>query len=135
VTTRSAKAEFSGRWRLSWTRVWSKDALDLVEPAFIEFKRESGAELGSFAMIAMTGWLHCYYGLRYGHPAVEFTWQGSDEGDERCGRGWAVLEHDGKLRGHLFIHCGDDTEFVAEREPQNVRGSRRAATKRRPSVR
>jgi hypothetical protein len=59
VTTRSAKAAFSGRWRLSWTRVWSKDALDLVEPAFIEFKRKSDADLGAFVMIALTGSLHC----------------------------------------------------------------------------
>jgi hypothetical protein len=126
---------FAGRWRLSWTKVWSKDALDLVEPAFIEFKRESDADLGSFAMIAMNGWLHCFYGVRDGLPAVEFTWQGVDEGDERCGRGWAVLENDGRLRGHLFIHCGDNSEFIAEREPQLARGSRGAARKRRPSVR
>jgi hypothetical protein len=54
--------------------------------AFIEFRRESDADLGSFAMIALSGWLHCFYGVRDGLPAVEFTWQATDEGDERCGR-------------------------------------------------
>ena len=30
------------------------------------------------------------------HPAgAELSWQGMDEGDERCGRGWAVLQPEG----------------------------------------
>jgi hypothetical protein len=32
------------------------------------------------------------------------------------GRGWAVLEKDGTLRGHLFFHDGDDSGFLAERQ-------------------
>jgi len=30
------------------------------------------------------------------------------------GRGWAVLR-DNELHGMIFIHLGDDSEFVAER--------------------
>ncbi len=30
------------------------------------------------------------------------------------GRGWAVLEDDGKLRGKIYIEEGDSLEFVAE---------------------
>ncbi|HSB21290.1 MAG TPA: serine hydrolase [Anaeromyxobacteraceae bacterium] len=55
------------------------------------------------------------YSERDVFPAVEFSWQGVDEGDERFGRGWAALEGPGALRGHLFFHGGDDSGFVAAR--------------------
>jgi len=44
---------------------------------------------------------------------VEFSWVGTDEGDHVSGRGWARGEADGSLHGHLFIHDGDDSGFVA----------------------
>ena len=37
------------------------------------------------------------------------------------GRGWAVLGTAGRLVGHLFIHKGDDSGFVAERDSFNSR--------------
>jgi hypothetical protein len=40
---------------------------------------------------------------RDGPPRVEFSWQGDDEGDEVCGRGWAALSDDGPLDGHLIL--------------------------------
>jgi hypothetical protein len=45
----------------------------------------------------------------------EFSWQGSDEGDEVSGRGWAALDADGTLGGHVYFHLGDDSAFRAER--------------------
>ena len=48
-------------------------------------------------------------------PGVEFSWQGSDEGDEVSGRGWAALNPDGTLEGHIYFHLGDDSAFRAER--------------------
>jgi hypothetical protein len=66
------------------------------------------------------------------HPAGgEFSWQGIDEGDERCGLGWAVLQPEGDLRGWLFFHCGDDSEFTAQR-PGNESKSRRSRKARSP---
>jgi hypothetical protein len=44
-----------------------------------------------------------------------FTWQGSDEGDEVSGRGWAARNADGTLGGHVYFHLGDDSAFRAER--------------------
>jgi hypothetical protein len=50
---------------------------------------------------------------------VEFTWEGSDEGDQVTGRGWAILAEDGTLNGRIFFHLGDDSGFHAVRtEPQ-----------------
>jgi hypothetical protein len=36
-----------------------------------------------------------------------------DESDPASGRGWAALEEDGTLRGHLYFHLGDDSGFRA----------------------
>ena len=51
-----------------------------------------------------------------GCPRVDFTWEGTDEGDARSGRGWAQLEARGALRGHISFHAGDDSGFLAVRE-------------------
>ena len=32
------------------------------------------------------------------------------------GRGWAALQLDGSLTGHIYYHKGDDSAFRAERE-------------------
>lgn len=126
-----AGLEFVGRWRITWTEIWDSDALDLVSPAYIQFGDDG---LGGFGMIALRGWLDCRYGQRDGRPSVEFSWQGEDEGDDACGRGWAVQEPDGSLRGRLFIHCADDSEFRAA-QAETGTPSKGTGTRRRPAVR
>ncbi len=59
--------------------------------------------------------MDCRFGKRDGAPWVEFSWQGSDEGDEALGRGWAVIYDAGKLTGRIFFHQGDDSAFEAIR--------------------
>lgn len=92
--------------------LWDRDAIDLVEPAFIQF--EAGRS-GQFRFIAVEGWIDCHHGRREGRPFVEFTWDGSDDGDQTSGRGWAALEAEGSLSGHIFFHHGDDSGFRAVR--------------------
>ena len=41
---------------------------------------------------------------------------GFDDGTAASRRGWAALGGAGRLVGHIFIHKGDDSGFVAERE-------------------
>jgi hypothetical protein len=89
----------SGRWRIVETELWDCDVLDLVGSAFIEF---GGDESGSFGFIAVQGWMDCREAPREGRPGVEFSWEGNDECDPASGRGWAVLEADGSLRGRIF---------------------------------
>ena len=50
-----------------------------------------------------------------GRPGAEFTWDGFDEDNPASGRGWVVLEEDGSLRGHIYLHLGDDSGFKAVR--------------------
>src|ERR1700735_3687148 len=43
-----------GRWRIQEMDVWDRDALDLVAPAFIEFRAD---QTGNFGFIAVEGWM------------------------------------------------------------------------------
>jgi hypothetical protein len=55
-------------------------------------------------LIAVTGELDCRDADRDDRPGVEFSWQGFDEGDDVSGRGWAALNPDGTLEGHIYFH-------------------------------
>ena len=100
----------AGRWRITEAELWDRNALDLVAPAFIEFTEDGS---GSFGFIAVQGEVDCREVEQDGRPGVEFSWEGNDECDPASGRGWAVLEKDGSLRGRIFFHLGDDSGFTA----------------------
>jgi hypothetical protein len=102
-----------GKWHIDEMDLWDRDALDLVAPAFIEFRPD---DTGTFGFIAVRGWMDCRKTVLDHSPAVEFTWEGNDECDPASGRGWAVLQADGSLHGRLFFHMGDDSGFRASRE-------------------
>ena len=93
--------------------LWDRDALDLVGPAFIELR---SGKTGQFGFIAVKGWMDCREASIDGNPGLEFSWDGNDECDPACGRGWAALQPDGSLTGHIYFHMGDDSAFRAERE-------------------
>lgn len=102
--------EFNGRWRITWMETWPQDYVDLVEPGYVRF---TGTE-GEFMFGAVRGWLD----VRYSEVErrVDFSWQGDDEGDECCGRGWFVLGDGGKAEGRLFIHMGDESAVHLSKE-------------------
>lgn len=104
-------AKLTGRWRIVQMDLWDRDAIDLVEPGFIEF---AGDGTGRFGFIAVRGWMECRSTERDERDAVEFSWDGNDEGDRVTGRGWAALVDEATLEGQLFIHNGDDSGFLAK---------------------
>ncbi|MCH7916186.1 MAG: hypothetical protein IH856_24640 [Deltaproteobacteria bacterium] len=104
---------FEGAWRIEEMEVWGDDSLNLLGPANITFDDD---RLGSFQFVAVVGFIDCQFSERDGKPLVEFSWQGHDDSDDACGRGWAIIEGDGKLRGRIFIHCADDSAFTAKRD-------------------
>jgi len=106
-----AKA-FAGRWRIVEMDNWDSDFLDLVEEAHITFE---GAANGEIVFGALTGFLDVRYGSRDGSASAEFSWEGNDENDSACGRGWTTLATAGRLVGHFYIHNGDDSGFACER--------------------
>ena len=90
--------------------LWDREAIDLVGPAFIEIARDGR---GRFQFIAVHGVIDGRHVERDGRPAVEFTWDGFDEGDRVSGRGWVQLCPDDALVGHIYFHDGDDSGFRA----------------------
>jgi hypothetical protein len=105
-------SQVAGNWRIVEMDLWDRDAIDLVGAAFIEINTD---RTGRFCFIAVDGYLDCRDAEDRDRPAVEFTWEGNDECDPASGRGWAQLESDGTLRGHIFFHLGDDSGFRAVR--------------------
>jgi len=91
---------FAGRWRINEMDGW--DEIDLLGSAHITFTGKDGGELVCIA--------------REGAACAEFSWEGVDDGIPASGRGWAALGTAGRLVGHIFIHKGDDSGFVTERE-------------------
>jgi len=103
---------FSGFWRIEEMEVWDSEDLDLLGPANLTFDDDG---LGSFQFVAVVGFIDCQFSERDGLPLVEFSWQGHDDNDDACGRGWGIIEGDSKLRGRIFIHQADDSGFTAKR--------------------
>jgi hypothetical protein len=58
--------------------------------------------------------MDCRCTERNGSTVVEFSWDGVDDGDQVSGRGWVAVVDDVMLKGHLFVHMGDDSGFRAE---------------------
>jgi hypothetical protein len=107
-----AKA-FIGSWRIVEMDQWDDDVLDLDEEAHLTFQ---GAADGEIAFGALKGFLDVRYSTRDGSACAEFSWEGHDDRDPACGRGWVTLGTAGRLVGHFYIHNGDDSGFVCERD-------------------
>ena len=97
-----------GRWRIVEMELWAQEGVDMVGPGFIELGRD---HTGSLGFIAVEGGVDWRKASHDGHPGVE---EGHDDSDHASGRGWAVREDDGSLRGHICLHLGDDSSFRAE---------------------
>lgn len=122
VATSKPKSPLSGRWRIVSMEQWDDDFIDEEEEGYIEF---DGNDMGSFHFGYVHGNMDCQLTTREGQPAVEWSWDGNDEMDAAQGRGWAVMKGD-ELHGMIFIHCGDDSGFVAKQKGQPSAKSRKA---------
>ncbi len=113
-----------GYWKITKMEVWGQDYVDLVVPGFVEFEVEDDHMLGSFQFGTVVGWLDCRLPDVVGNSQVEWSWEGHSDSDPGCGRGWARLEN-GTLVGRIYIHCGDDSAFEAERRERPMKRGRR----------
>lgn len=98
-----------GRWRLAEMELWDRDALDLVEPAFLEIRADGTGLIGFIAISATLD------ARSDGTGRLEFSWEGDDEGHPVSGRGVGHLNSEGDMEGRIFIHLGDDSSFLARR--------------------
>jgi hypothetical protein len=108
--TRAFARAFAGRWRIVEMDRW--EDLDLLEPAHITF---TGKDSGELVFVPVEADLDVRYGSCDGSACAEYSWEGSDDNSHASGRGWAALGTAGRLVGHIFIHKGDDSGFVAKR--------------------
>lgn len=63
-------ARLAERWRIVEIGNWDRDAIDLVDPGFVEFTQDGTGQLGP---IAVSAWLDCRPVERDGLPGVETT--------------------------------------------------------------
>ncbi|MGQ0735812.1 MAG: hypothetical protein ACT4QD_19425 [Acidobacteriota bacterium] len=103
--------------------LWTPEDLDLLGPAHLTLNANG---LGAMSFVAIEAGLDYRVAERGGHPAVEFSFDGTDEGDRISGRGWAVLEDD-QRQGRIFIHHGDDSSFTARRVERAARRGKRTS--------
>ena len=103
---------FKGFWRIEKMEVWDREFVNMLGQANIVFDDD---ELGSFEFGAVVGFIDCRFSKRNGKPFVEFSWQGTHDGEVDCGRGWGSIAKDGSLRGRIFLHRSDDSGFTAYR--------------------
>ncbi len=92
--------------------------MDEWDQAFVDAEVEGYLRIdndgeGEFQFGYVHGWMTCEFTERGGKTAVEWSWEGNDEMDPASGRGWAVLQDDGTLKGKVFFHRGDKSGFVA----------------------
>ena len=115
---------FLGRWRIFEMDAWDREFVDLVVPGFIEFAPDRS---GSFQFGVVSGGIDWRTSSRDGEQALEWCWEGWNENDPSCGRGWAILARS-TLEGHMFIFGADDSGFAARRmKPRAKRSASRAS--------
>ena len=122
---RTARNSFVGSWRIVEMEMWERNEIDEQGPARIQFNRDGTGEL---RFLLVEGGIDCRFEMRNGRAFVDFSWSGFSEMDKTCGRGWAELESDSRLKGRVFFHLGDDLAFAAVRQGtahhRQERGSR-----------
>jgi hypothetical protein len=107
-----ARNPFVGYWKITHMDVWNLDYVDMVVPGFFELKPDS---TGTFQFGTVARWMDTRIRKVGDASYIEWSWEGQDDNDPGCGRGWATLAGD-ELVGHIFIHRGDDSPFTAKRQ-------------------
>jgi hypothetical protein len=101
-----------GDWRIIKMDLWEQDFVDADVEGYIRFDSD---DTGEFQFGYVYGRLDCELTQRDGRPAIEWSWEGNDEMDPASGRGWAMLQTDGTLKGSIRFHRGDRSGFSAVR--------------------
>jgi DNA-binding MarR family transcriptional regulator len=102
-----------GHWRITQMEMWDQEFVDAEVEGYVRLD-EGGS--GEFQFGYVSGTMDHELTERNGKLAAEWSWEGNDEMDEASGRGWAVLQDDGTIKGKLSFHQGDKSWFVAVRK-------------------
>ncbi len=102
----------SGNFKITHMNEFDQDFVDAEVPGFICFDPHGQ---GEFQFGYVHGEMTVVSTERTGKPAAEWTWEGNDEVDPVSGRGWAVLQANGRPEGEIIFLDGDASCFIAER--------------------
>ena len=103
------KTAFVGEWRIEEMEQWDQDYIDMEEPGHVTFEKGGS---GGFHFGCVDATLDWRYDTSI--DRVGFTFDGSDEGDQVNGRGWAKIEGP-QMVGHIAFHLGDESGFKARK--------------------
>jgi len=99
-----------GTFRITEMDEYDQNLVDAEVEGYIRF---DSATTGEFQFGYVCGQMTIEQTTRDGKPAAEWSWEGNDEMDQASGRGWAILQKDGSLKGKIFLHSGDSSAFSA----------------------
>ena len=102
---------YLGRWRIIEMEMWDQDYVDLVTEGHFTFGKDGFGNFQFGAVVGETDYSIEELGTT---ERVEFSFEGQDEYDPVFGRGWVIIEHD-TLKGKIFFHAGDESEFKAKK--------------------
>jgi hypothetical protein len=106
---RSKETAFVGKWRITEMDQWDQDYVNAEKRGHITFEKQREGRFHFGYVQAQLDW-------RYDAAIdrVDFSFEGSCEGDEMNGRGWAKIE--GKqMSGKIVFHQGDESGFKAKK--------------------
>lgn len=103
------KKAYIGKWRILEMEQWDKEYIDMMVPGHLTIQKD-GKGLIQFGVVEAE--IDCRVESINGKERLDFTFEGSDEGDQVCGRGWAQVNCR-DMKGRLYFHLGDDSTFTA----------------------
>jgi hypothetical protein len=101
-----------GRWRIEEMEQWDKDYIDMVAPGHITIGKDG---TGTFQFGAVEAEVDCRVESIGGVERLEFSFEGVEEGDPTCGRGWAQVTGR-SMTGMIYFHMGGDSGFTASKK-------------------
>jgi hypothetical protein len=104
--------EYVGKWRITEMEQWDKDYIDMVASGHLTI---GGDGQGSLQFGVVEAEIDCRVESLSGIERIEFSFEGEDEGDPVCGRGWAQVKGQA-MTGRIYFHMGDDSGFTASKK-------------------
>ena len=103
---------YLGKWRIKEMDLWDEEFIDLDGPGYLSVKR-GGAGILQFGAVKAT--VDCQVETIGDVERLDFSFEGEDEGDPVCGRGWAQVDGE-NMKGRIYFHYGDESGFIATKE-------------------
>ena len=103
------KKVYIGKWRIREMEQWDKEYIDMMVPGHLTIEKD-GTGLLQFGAVEVG--VDCRLEIINGAERLDFSFEGSEEGDQVCGRGWAQVTGR-NMKGRICFHLGDDSAFTA----------------------